>query len=715
MQKEKDDMNSKFLFTLIIVAVSTFSYAQPKVIQKANAAFAGENFSEATKLCADAYAKTDRNKRRKGDMAYKCALSYRYIENYAQANEWFEKCILLDYQDIEPEVYLHNADMLVMMTLYDKAIENYNLYLNLVPDDARADIGIESCNSAKAFVAERTRHIVKNMELINVEEFDMAPMWGDRKKSKMYYSTSRDGSTGKAKDPRSGEGYMDIWVTSFDKKGNPKEPKKIENEMINTVDNEGTICFDQRFKLMFFTRCPNKKKTNLGCNIWMANTKGKDGEFEDVRKVEISKHDTVSVGHPCTIDGKFLIFASDLPGGFGGRDLWYVTYDKKAETWSAPTNMGPEINTKGNELFPSFGLNGELIYASDGMPGLGGLDIFKAAKVGESNKWENPTNLGAPINGTGNDYALIEKDGRHGYFTSERKSQNGEYVPDLYSYELPPNLFSLKVIVSELSNPEIKIEDVKIVVKGSDGKAIPVGFSMKDGSYFWDVRASDESRIINEETKYTITISKDGYHEDKKGSSISTIGEELGKDYVVDMALLPKTPIRLPEVRYPLNEWVLLNDTTINSPDSLQYVFDLLEEYPNMLLELSSHTDSRGSDEQNRKLSVNRAKACYKYLIEEKGLDPRRIVPVGKGETQPRKVWLRGETYLVVQPVDTAGVEVITLTEKYINSFKSSDRDRFTLLHQLNRRTEGRVINMEFDPATAPAADPEHLKYIAYP
>ena len=181
------------------------------------------------------------------------------------------------------------------------------------------------------------------------------------------------------------------------------------------------------------------------------------------------------------------------------------------------------------------------------------------------------------------------------------------------------------------------------------------------------------------------------------------------------MALLPKKPIRLPEVRYPLDKWVLLVDSTINSPDSLLFVYNLLQEYPEMVLELSSHTDARGSNERNQKLSENRAKACYKYLIEQKGVDPRRIVPVGKGEIEPRTIWKKGTEYLASQPADMNGVETILLKEEYINQFKKTDKKLYDQLHQYNRRTEGKVLKMDFDPATAPAANPQYLIFVKYP
>jgi peptidoglycan-associated lipoprotein len=714
-------MNLKlFLFAAAIITAQ-IATSQSKYVVKARAAYASENYSDATQLCATAYTKMTRKgkqaKKLKGEMAHMTAESYRLTERFREANEWYDRAILLDYQDIVPEVFLYNAEMLVMMSEFDKAKTNFEEYLKLVPNNERALAGIESCTRNKEFVAEKTRHVVENQIALNKKEFDMAPMFGDRKDVKLYFSSSRDGVTGKDKDPRTGENYMDLWIAELDKKGNWTEPYLVVGEGINTEDNEGTVCFDTRYKSMFFTRCPNLKKQNLGCDIWMSEAKGKN-EWKEPTKLVLKTHDSISVGHPCTMDGEYLIFASDMPGGYGGRDLWYTSYTKKTDSWSAPVNMGPEINTKGDELFPTFALNGDLYFATNGRPGLGGLDIFKAARVGEENKWENPTNIGSPINGAANDYALIERDARFGYFTSERKSVNGEYVPDIYSYMLPPNLFDLKVNVSELGNKQIKIEDVRVIVKGSDNSTWE-GYTDENGSVFWDKRPSPDAngneRFVNENVSYKITISKEGYHEDKEGSKFTTEELDYGQSFIIDMALLPKKPIRLPEVRYPLNQWTLLVDSTINSPDSLLFVFDLMTEYPGMVLELSSHTDSRGSNVANQKLSENRAKACYKYLVEQKGIDARRLVPVGKGEEEPRTIWKRGETYLASQPVNMEGVETIVLTEAYINTFKTSNPTVFTLLHQLNRRTEGRVLSMDFDPATAPPADPKLMEYVKYP
>jgi hypothetical protein len=217
---------------------------------------------------------------------------------------------------------------------FKKAKENYSAYKALVPDDSRADIGLKSCEMHEDFKENKTRHLVTNIEKLNLDGFEMAPMFVDKKETVVAFSSSRSTSTGSDEDPRTCEKYMDIYVSALDKKGNWTEPKLIDAEGVNTEDNEGTICIDARGKTMFFTRCPNVKKQNLGCDIWWAEAKGKT--WETPVKLNLKTADSVSVGHPCVSeDGKYLIFASDMDGNgaMGGRDLWWTTYNKKTEEW----------------------------------------------------------------------------------------------------------------------------------------------------------------------------------------------------------------------------------------------------------------------------------------------------------------------------------------------------------------------------------------------
>jgi peptidoglycan-associated lipoprotein len=716
---KQNSMRNKIIITALFAGVSTISIAQSKHVVEAEKMYQSQNFCEAADKCALAYTKLTRKgktaKKTKADMAFKTAESYRLTERFKEAAEWYEKAILLEYFNINPIVYFSNAEMYRVLNEKDKALRNYQEYKKLVPGDGRADIGIESITKKDTYVNTlSTKLKVTSEDKLNTKSFDMAPMFGDRKEMVMYFGSSRENSTGTDKDPRTCENYMDIWVVEFDKNGNWKAPALIDGEAINTEDNEGTVAFDGRGKTMFFTRCPNVKKQNLGCDIWVSESKGKN-KWGAPKKLTLKTHDSLTVGHPCVSeDGRFMIFTSDLPGGFGGRDLWSTTYDRKSDSWTTPVNLGPEINTPGDDMFPTFAKNGDLFYATDGKPGIGGLDIFRATKQGEENKWANPTNMGSPINSSNNDYALVEHTDRTGYFTSERK----ENKPDIYKYEIPPYIFDLKVIVSDLNEKTVKIQDAKVVVTASTGDTWE-GYTNKQGTVFWDKKPTGD-RFINEEASYTIAVSKEGYHDNAAGSRLTTVGLKYDQNFVIDLALLPKKPIRLPEVRYPLAKWDLLVDSTINSKDSLNFVYDLLNEHPGMILELSSHTDSRGSATSNQVLSENRAHKCYEYLVKERGVDPRRIVPVGKGENDPRAVYRKGEEYSVVLPRDgegnpEAGWSEVLLTEALINSYQKKNKALFDKLHQWNRRTEGKVLSLDFKAETAPAAPASYLEFRKVP
>lgn len=715
-------MTSKLFISAFFVGVAAVSYAQPKVVQDAEKMYASQNYCEAADKCALAYSKLQKKsksaKKIKADMAFKTAESYRLTERFREATEWYDKAIILEYYNVNPLVYYYNGEMYLALNETDKARKNYEEYKKLVPGDGRADVGLESVAKRDSYVNTlSTKLKVENQSKINTKSFDMAPMFGDRKEMVMYLGSSRDNSTGTLKDPRTCENYMDIWIAELDKNGNWKEPVLIDGEAINTEDNEGTVAFDGRGKTMFFTRCPNLKKHNLGCEIWVSESKGKN-KWGAPKKLDLKPHDSLTVGHPAVSeDGRFLIFASDLPGGFGGLDLWSTTYDKKSDSWSAPKNLGPEINTSGNDVFPTFAKNGDLFYATDGKPGIGGLDIFRVTKQGEEYAWSNPVNMGSPINSANNDYGLVEHTDRTGYFTSERKSEFGESKPDIYKYEIPPYVFDLKVIVNDMNDKTSKIADAKVTVTSSTGDKWE-GYTNKQGVVFWDKKPNGD-RYVNEAASYTINVSKDGYH-DAAGSKLTTVGLKYDQNFVIDLSLLPKKPIRLPEVRYALAKWDLMVDSTINSKDSLNFVYDLLNEYPGMVLELSSHTDSRGGTNPNQVLSENRAHKCYEYLVKEKGVDPRRIVPVGKGEADPRFVYRNGDNFSVTLPKDAegnaqAGWTEVRLTEALINSYKTKDKALFEMLHQWNRRTEGKVITLDFNPATAPAAPASYLEFKTVP
>jgi peptidoglycan-associated lipoprotein len=559
------------------------------------------------------------------------------------------------------------------------------------------------------FESEESNFVIKCEEKINSKQYDMSPSFGDKKGKTIYFGTSRDESTGSDRDPISGQKYMDIFSAEYDVNGNPTNVKSIDTKgVVNSTQNEGTACFDSRKKKLYFTRCPNAEKMDLGCEIWTADLSGED--FENPLRISLKTNDSVSVGHPClTPDDMMLIFASDMTESangeksFGGRDLWYVMYDKRSKMWdSVPHNMGSMFNSAGNELFPSIGPKGQLYFASDGLPGIGGLDIFVAQREGDENKWSGTRNMGVPFNSQGNDYGMCDFDGRSGFFTSERKtSSSNEYTSDIWSYSIPPNLYDLRVVVYESGKKTKKLAGAKVTVTVSDGTTWE-GTTDARGKVSWNEKADKKSRWILVGKDFTLKAGKEGYYEDKRGAKFSTVGLDQSQTFILEMPLLPIGEIRTPEVRYPVSQWTFINDATCMSLDSLKFLDSMLREYPNITLDLFSHTDARDTDVKNQVLSENRAKAVYKYLVEQKGIDARRIRPVGKGEAEPA-TW------------EDENNQKVILTESYINQFKTSDPAKFQKLHQINRRTTAKITGTDFNPATAPPANPEYSVFKSLP
>lgn len=706
----------KFIF---IVCINLLCFNQlsaqavePKYIAEAKKSFDGGRYFEALPKLQAAYTKLGvkgKSIAQKGDMAYRVAECYRSMDQYDKANEWYGSSIELKFYETQPNLYFWQGEMQRMMGKFDDAIKSYKEYQKRkAASDLSHDVAsaIKSCEMYKDFDAEESRYIVKNESKLNRKEFDMAPTFSDKKGAIVIFGTGREDLTTTARDPITGEKFMDLWTAEFDAKGAITNVKSIDNnQMINTSDNEGTGIMDSKRKTLYFTRCPSQAKKNLGCDIWMADKSG--DEWENVIKITLKKSDTISVGHPCiTEDGQMLVFASDMPGGMGGRDLWYVMYDKKAKVWdSVPKNMGKMINTTGNELFPSIGPKGKLYFASDGLPGIGGLDIFYATRTNEENtkespaKWENPTNMMYPINTTSNDYAMADFDGTRGYFTSERREgTNKLYAPDIYSFSIPPVLFDLRVVVYEAGKKVKKLKDAKVVVSGSDGSVWEGITNEKGSTVKWD-KKQDGSRYINGEVNYSVIASKDKYFENSKGAKCTTVGLDKNQSFFLEIPLLPKYELRTPEIRYYLDKWTFVDDNSIKSTDSLKFLDSLLTNYPDITIDLYSHTDARDTDKHNQALSENRAKAVYVYLVDQVGIDPRRIKPLGKGESAPAK-WM-----------DETGKEQL-LSEEYINQFKVTDKIKFEKLHQINRRTEVKITSENFNPQTAAPADPNWKVFI---
>jgi len=377
----------------------------------------------------------------------------------------------------------------------------------------------------------------------------------------------------------------------------------------------------------YFTRCVYTKDDRLGCDIYWAKAQGNKFGPATLVKIKPEGDDTSHVGHPfIMLDGKTLLFSSNMPGGFGGKDLYYTTFDKKSDTWSDPVNLGETINTAEDEMFPHVRSDGALYFSSNGHPGYGGLDNFRAEPNGEL-AWSDVSNLDYPLNTSSDDFSLIfENDEDKGYFTSNRPGGKG--MDDIYSFKMPPLEFVLNAVVynAETGDP---IPGAKVIISGTDNSSYDLQGDGNGGVKL------DNGEVLAE-TTYSAVISMDGFI--GTTDQFSTIGLERSTTFAKEYFLEPiKTgeDYEFPQVLYPFGSAELLINNEVNSADSLNYLLELLETNPNLVIELQAHTDTRGGDEANRILSDRRAKTCKDYLI-SKGIDPARLESRGIGEADPK-------------------------------------------------------------------------------
>tara|TARA_R110001592_G_scaffold58067_2_gene176295 strand:+ start:9780 stop:11783 length:2004 start_codon:yes stop_codon:yes gene_type:complete len=660
-------MNMKRLFGLLtlVLCLGLTTFAQKNYKQDADMAFNGNKYYQAIDLYKKAYTK-EKSKEVKAEILFKIGESYRLKEDGTQAAVWYNKAITAKYPD--PLAIFYVANILKTQGKYEDAIVEYNKYKAANPSDKRADEGIKSSEKAKEWKDNPTRFVVNPMPLLNSEDFDFSPIFADKKNQEIYFTSTRQGSAGSNVSDVTGMNFSDLYTSKRDKKGKWSEPTVL-NETVNSPASEGASCLNTRRNIIYFTRCGVQDKGVMGCSIMWAKKAGQKWGEPEVIPIAA---DTFTVGHPAISDDDMtLVFASNIPGGQGGKDLWYITYDKKAKTWSEPTNLGSEINTAGDEMFPFIRDNGELYFSSNGHAGMGGLDIFKAASKGV-NQWATVENLQYPLNSPANDFGIVFEPGQdRGFLTTSR--EGGKGGDDIWQFYLPPMLFSLEGIVKDVET-EAPLANAKVKLVGTDGSSTET-ITDENGSFSFIENGA--ARYINPETSYSILVEKEKYL-NAKGKE-TTVGLEKSKKFFHEYALQPveNTVIKLPLIEYEYNK----ADLRPNSKDSLNYLYNIMLDNPTIVIQLRSHTDFRGSAAYNQKLSQRRAQSCVDYLVKEKGVDPDRIKAKGMGESEPIR-----------------GANNVLLDEKYINSLKS--KEEIEAAHQRNRRTDFKVLSTDFVPKT---------------
>lgn len=658
----------RFPLAIILIFLGTSLLAQKSVTKDADAMFKASRYFEAINLYKASYSK-ERSASGKKLILYRIGYSYYKIEDFDNAKGWLGKAIKAGYSD--PEAQFYYAETVRRTGLYDEAIVEFKKYQELKPEDTRTAQYIKECENAQDWTDNPTRYMVEKDPVLNSKKADFSPIWGDKRHTSLIFTSTREGSAGDNVDPITGQSYSSIWRTTQDKKSKkwmtPNMMDDGSGVINNGTANEGSATIDSRYKTVYFTRCSTKKKSRLGCAIYV--TKKVGTAWAEPELFPIKLNDTAVAGHPSIgLKDEYLFFASDMSGGFGGKDIWMVKYNKKGKSWGEPVNLGSEINTSGDEMYPYIHEDGRLFFASNGHEGMGSLDIFSSDRNGTKDEWNNVQNMKSPINSSYNDFAIIfDGEADRGYLTSDRPGGRGS--DDIWSFRIPPLKFILAGTVTDVETGE-SISDVAIKLIGTDGTTVE-SKSDELGYYEFDQVTGSTERYIKSETSYTIEFSKKGY---LNGSGQeTTLGRMESTKIVHDVKMqsIKTGEIKFPEVRYDLAKWELQVNDSVNSKDSLDYLYETLIKNPTIVIELMSHTDARGSDKNNQILSQKRAQSCVDYLV-SKGIPAERMEAKGYGENQP------------------------VITEDVINSLPTKQEKEAA--HQKNRRTTFRVLRDDYVP-----------------
>jgi peptidoglycan-associated lipoprotein len=646
-------------------------------IRSADEAFEDQRYSIAIERYQKAYTKLKKNPAERDRVSFHLAECYRLTGDVKRAEAQYKRLIKNGYDSKEPGILLYVANALLAEGNIEEALPNYESYANKVPDDPRGAYGIEACKMIPVWTEKSSKYGVVEEKDLNSKEADFAPAYYSENYNAIVFSSTREGAKGKQTDEWTNQNFSDLFTARQDRKEEWSTPALLDNQEedgVNTEANEGAPMMNSDFSNLYFTRCPTEDGTHNGCQIYVAKRTGRYYSKPDL--VSLSFDSTEAIGHPSLSEDELIIyFSSNREGGYGGKDIWVAFRDSDNEDFKRPQNLGPKINTPGDEMFPFLRNDTLLYFASDALPGMGGLDIFYTYPD-TSNTWSTPINMGTPVNSAGDDFGIVFRpDAEQGFFSSNRNGRRSK--EDIYSFIIPPVEYTLAGVVKDERTLQF-VENAKVEIVGSDGISMTARTNDK-GFYMFG-----KSQIMGN-TTYEMIVSKDNYF--NTSGRITSVGEEKSKDFTRDFMLqpIPTESIVLPEIQYDLDKW----DLKPQYQDSLQGLITTLDENPFLKIELSSHTDARASFEYNDVLSQKRAQSVVDYLI-DRGIDPDRLEAKGYGERSPR---LLSRDYAMDGYTLKAGT---VLTETFIDSLPSKEIQEAA--HQLNRRTEFKVTGKDFVP-----------------
>ncbi len=648
----------------LLLAVTSCSSVE-RTIKRAEASMALGEYAEAANHYKRAYQRTPSSeKEQRGKLAYCMGEAYRRYGNTARALGAYQSAERYKFTDTL--TYLRLGDMLRQKGDYKAAEQKYAAYLEQHPGDEVAMAGVLSCRQAPDIRKAGSAYTVKQEKLFGSSRSDYSPAYMGSEAAQLYFTTTRQQATGSELSGITAQKNGDIYFSKKDDKGRWKKPEAVEGG-VNTEFDEGACSFTVDGQTMYFTVCRTDPQYPRMAEIWTASRQ--DASWGKAQQLKITGDTLSSYAHPAVSpDGRWLYFASDMPGGFGGMDLWRAPITGGHGIGSVE-NLGEQINTAGNEVFPAVRPDGEVYFSSDGrVPNMGGLDFYRATEDTVTHRWK-VRHLPSPMNSNADDFGITFEGLRNRGFFSSGRATGGRGWDKIYSFSYPEVLQSVKGWVYEQDGYELPEATVFIV--GNDGTYTKMGV-LPDGSFEY---------ALTPGVDYLFLATCQGFLNQRNALHVDSLEQE--HRYVLQFPLASITvPVLVRNVFYEFDK----ADLTEDSREALDRLTALLKENPNVTIELSAHCDYRGNDAYNERLSQRRAESVVRYLTEH-GIAADRLTPKGYGEKLPKIVNRKlTEAHPFLHEGDT-------LTEAYILRLTPEQQE---VCNALNRRTEFRVLRTTY-------------------
>ena len=652
---------TKVLPLLVLSLLLLVGCGAEKNMKKAEKFMAIGEYYDAASQYKQAYSKTPPKERdRRGLIAGKMAVCYRKINSTPKAVAAYRNMVRYNKATVDDRLEL--GRQLLKNGDYKQAAEQFRVVLDSMPDNVLARNGLLSAQQAPVWKKQGSRYTVKRMDVFNSRRAEYSPMLSGDQFDQLYFSSTRNDATGDELSGITGTKNGDIFVSQKDDKGKWSKPEVV-NGGLNTEADEGASCLSPDQREMYLTQCVTDPSYPRYAQIVKSNRS--DAAWGKASSVELTKDTLSCFAHPAVSpDGQWLYFVSDMPGGKGGLDIWRVRITSAG--YGGVENLGEPINTPGNEMFPTFRPNGDLYFSSDGHPGMGGLDIF-IAHPGKAGRYvlEHP---GYPLNSQGDDFGMtFEGVKNRGFFSSNRNDGRG--WDHIYSFVNPEIVLSVKGWVYEQEGYELPAAQVYMI--GSDGTNLKLGVK-SDGSF---------EKELTPGVEYMFLATCKGFLNHKEELKVVPMNDS--HEYVLQFPLASITaPVLIDNIFYDFNKATLRPE----SQTALDELVKLLNENPNVTIELSSHCDYKGSSAYNKLLAQRRAESVVNYLV-DKGIARDRLSPVGYGKEKPKTIRKKLTEKL------TWLKEGDVLTEEFI---KKLDPEKQEICNQLNRRTEFIVLRTTY-------------------